>query len=219
MSDSVLARIRDVGVIPVIRADSARAAGQVAAVLVESGLVVIEITMTVPDALTAIRSAVADLGATAIVGAGTVTTAEMAAQAIDAGAAFVVTPALAPGVIQTARKRGVPVIAGALTPTEIMAAIDAGADWVKVFPASAVGGPAYLKALRGPFPSLQLVPTGGVTLESVGPYIQAGAAAVGVGGELIRADFQSTSALAKEFRDAARAARLASQKSEVRSQK
>jgi 2-dehydro-3-deoxyphosphogluconate aldolase/(4S)-4-hydroxy-2-oxoglutarate aldolase len=205
--------MRSVGVIPVIRADSARSAGEVAAVLVDAGLSVIEITMTVPDALAAIRSAVADLGGAAIVGAGTITTAEMAAQAIDAGAAFVVTPSLVPTVIETARKRGVPIIAGALTPTEIMTAIDAGADWVKVFPASAVGGPSYLRALRGPFPTLDLVPTGGVTLESVGPYIEAGAAAVGVGGELIRADaikrgdLQSIGALAVQFREAVRAAR------------
>jgi len=213
VSQSLLARIRRVGVIPVIRADSARRAGEVAAVLVDAGLSVIEITMTVPDALAAIRSAVADLGGAAIVGAGTITTAEMAAQAIDAGAAFVVTPSLVPTVIETARKRGVPIIAGALTPTEIMTAIDTGADWVKVFPASAVGGPSYLRALRGPFPTLDLVPTGGVTLESVGPYIEAGAAAVGVGGELIRADaikrgdLQSIGALAVQFREAVRVAR------------
>jgi len=212
VSHPVLDRIRDVGIIPVIRAESTATAGRTASTLAEAGLTVIEITMTVPDALNAIRSAVADL-AGGVVGAGTVTTAEMANRAIDAGAAFIVTPALAPAVIETARKRGVPVIAGALTPTEIMAAIDAGADWVKVFPASAIGGPAYLRALRGPFPSLNLVPTGGVTLESVGPYMQAGAAAVGVGGELIRADavargdFQSIRTIAVQFRDAARAAR------------
>jgi 2-dehydro-3-deoxyphosphogluconate aldolase/(4S)-4-hydroxy-2-oxoglutarate aldolase len=225
VSQPVLARIRDVGVIPVIRADSARSARELAAVLVDAGLFVIEITMTVPDALAAIQAAVKDLGAGAIVGAGTVTTGEMAARAIDAGAAFVVTPSLAPAVIDAARKRSVPVIAGALTPTEIMTAIDAGADWVKVFPASAVGGPSYLRALKGPFPTLDLVPTGGVTLESVGPYMQAGAAAVGVGGELIRADalkrgdLQSIGALAVQFREAVRSSRLASQKSEVRSQR
>ena len=213
MSAALLDRIRDVGVIPVIRASSAPTAELVAAALADAGLTVIEITMTVPGALTAIRSAVKRLGAHAVVGAGTVTTPDMANQAIDAGAAFLVTPALAPGVIAAARGRGVPVIAGALTPTEIMTAVDAGADWVKIFPASALGGPAYLRALKGPFPGLSLVPTGGVTLASVGPYLQAGAAAVGVGGELIQpaamkqGDFPAITALARQFLDAVRAAR------------
>lgn len=181
----------------------------------EAGLTVLEIAMTVPNAAEAIASAVRAFGSTIIVGAGTITTPELADQAIDAGATFLVTPALLPQAIDAARRRAVPVIAGALTPTEILAAIDAGADWVKVFPASGVGGPAYLRALRGPFPGLNLVPTGGVSLESVGPYIQAGAAAVGVGGELIRpdavarADFQAIGRLGRQFLEAVQKARSA----------
>jgi len=213
VSHPLLARIREVGVIPVIRADSAQAAGDIATALVEAGLTIIEITMTVPDALAAIESAARKFGSTVVLGAGTVTTPAMAASAIDAGATFLVTPGLVPAVIETARRRETPIIAGALTPTEIATAMDAGADWIKVFPASAVGGPAYLRALRGPFPALNLVPTGGVTLESVGPYIQAGAAAVGVGGDLIprdavrRGDFQSIGAIGRQFLEAVRAAR------------
>jgi 2-dehydro-3-deoxyphosphogluconate aldolase/(4S)-4-hydroxy-2-oxoglutarate aldolase len=214
LSHSVLSRIRDVGVIPVIRADSAGTVGAIASALADAGLMVLEITMTVPDALGAIESAARDLGSTVVIGVGTVTTPAMADEAIDAGATFVVTPCLLPGVIDAARRRGVPVIAGALTPTEITAAMAAGADWVKVFPAGAIGGPAYLRALRGPFPALDLVPTGGVTLESVAPYIQAGAAAIGVGGELIRpdavksGDFRAIGVLARHFVDAVRSTRL-----------
>ena len=225
MSHPVLARVRDVGIIPIIRAHSAQTAGRIGAALVESGLTVIEITMTVPDALAAIESAVRDHGSDVVVGAGTVTSREMAEKAIGSGAAFLVTPGLLPAVIDAARRQGVPVIGGALTPTEIMAAVDAGADWVKVFPASAVGGPAYLRALRGPFPSLNLVPTGGVTLESVGPYVLAGAAAVGVGGELIppdavkRGDFQSIAAIARQFLEAVRAARPTASESSTRTKR
>jgi 2-dehydro-3-deoxyphosphogluconate aldolase/(4S)-4-hydroxy-2-oxoglutarate aldolase len=211
--DRVLNQIRDAGVIPVIRADSARTAERISGALADAGLTVIEITMTVPDALTAIESVGRSLAPQVVVGAGTVTTAAMADSAIDAGATFVVTPSLVPAVIDTARQRGVPVIAGALTPTEIVSAIDAGADWVKVFPISAVGGPAYIRSLRGPFPSLALVPTGGVSLDSVGSYIQAGAAAVGAGGELIRpeavrhGDWAAIGAAGRQFLDAVRAAR------------
>jgi 2-dehydro-3-deoxyphosphogluconate aldolase/(4S)-4-hydroxy-2-oxoglutarate aldolase len=209
----ILSRIRNVGVIPVIRADSAATAERIAAALAEAELSIIEITMTVPNARAAIASAARRFGSAVVLGAGTVTTAAMAESAIDSGATFVVTPGLVPAVIEMAHRLGVPVIAGALTPTEIMTAIDAGADWIKVFPASAVGGPAYLRALRGPFPAVDLVPTGGVSLESIGPYIQAGAAAVGAGGELIRqdavgrSDFQEIARLGRQFLDAVRAAR------------
>lgn len=216
MSHPLLDRMRDVGVIPVIRADSAPTAERISEALADAGLTVIEITMTVPNALAAIESVARRLAPQVAVGAGTITTAAMAESAIDAGAMFVVTPSLVPAVIDTARRRGVPVIAGALTPTEIVSAIDAGADWIKVFPASAVGGPSYIRSLKGPFPELSLVPTGGVSLESVGPYIQAGAAAVGVGGELIRADavrqgdWTAIGATGRQFLDAVRTARALS---------
>lgn len=209
----MLSRIREAGIIPVIRAGSPETADRIGTALVEAGLTVLEIAMTVPNALAAIASAARAFGSTVVVGAGTITTPDMAEQAIDAGATFLVTPAVLPRAIDAARRRGVPVIAGALTPTEIMAAIDAGADWVKVFPASAVGGPAYVRALKGPFPALDLVPTGGVSLQSVGPYIQAGAAAVGVGGELVRsdavarADFLAVGTLGRAFLAAVQKAR------------
>jgi 2-dehydro-3-deoxyphosphogluconate aldolase / (4S)-4-hydroxy-2-oxoglutarate aldolase len=126
----VLDRIRDVGIIPVIRADSADTAERVAAALVEAGLTVIEITMTVPNALASIESAARTFGSSVVLGAGTITTPALADAAIDAGATFVVTPCVLSAVIDAARRRNIPVISGALTPTEIVAALDAGADWI-----------------------------------------------------------------------------------------
>jgi 2-dehydro-3-deoxyphosphogluconate aldolase/(4S)-4-hydroxy-2-oxoglutarate aldolase len=205
--------IREIGIIPVIRADSADAAIAVVEALAEAGLVIAEITMTVPGAIDAIAAVSKRFADKVLVGAGTVTDAETARRAADAGAEFVVTPCLVPEVIDAARGAGVAVLPGGLTPTEIFAAFSAGADMVKVFPAQNVGGAAYLRALRGPFPDIPLVPTGGVTLDNIRAMFDAGAAAVGVGGELIskdalaRRDYAAIGALAAKFLDAARTAR------------
>jgi 2-dehydro-3-deoxyphosphogluconate aldolase/(4S)-4-hydroxy-2-oxoglutarate aldolase len=131
------------------------------------------------------RARAARLGSRAVVGAGTVLDAEAAARCLDAGAAFIVSPGFDPATVAAAHARGVPAMPGALTPTEVIAAWKAGADMVKIFPASAVGGPKYLRALRGPLPDVKLLPTGGVNATTAADYIAAGAAALGVGSELV----------------------------------
>ena len=208
-----LAAIRDVGIIPVIRAPSADAAVAVVEALLQAGLTVAEITMTVPDAIDAIASVTKRFGGEVLVGAGTVTDAETAKRAVDAGAEFIVTPCLVPEVIEAARQSDVAILPGAFTPTEVFEAFRLGGDMVKVFPAQSVGGAAYLRALRGPFPDVPLVPTGGVTLENIREMFDAGAAAVGVGSELVsrdalaRSDYNAITALATQFLAAARKAR------------
>lgn len=210
---SVVARLREVGIIPVIRADSAGAAVAVVEALMEAELTVAEITMTVPGAIEAIGSVAKRFGSRVLVGAGTVTDAKTVKQALDAGAEFIVSPCLVPKVIEAARRADIAVLPGALTPTEVFEAFRQGADMVKVFPAQNVGGAAYLRALRGPFPDISLVPTGGVTLENVGEMFKAGAAAVGVGSEMIskdalaRRDYEVIGALASRFLEAVRQAR------------
>jgi len=202
-----------VGVIPIIRAPSADAAVAVAEALLQAGLPVAEITMTVPNAIAAIGAVAKRFPGKLLVGAGTVTDAETARRAVDAGAEFIVTPCLVPAVIEAAQRAGVAVLPGALTPGEVFEAFRRGADMVKVFPAQSVGGAAYLRALRGPFPDIPLVPTGGVTLENIAELFTAGAAAVGVGTELVsqdalaRRDYAAIGALAKHFLAAVRQAR------------
>jgi 2-dehydro-3-deoxyphosphogluconate aldolase/(4S)-4-hydroxy-2-oxoglutarate aldolase len=209
----VLSTLREIGIIPVIRADSADAATAVVEALVEAGLVVAEITMTVPRAIEAIASVTKHFGDKVLVGAGTVTDADTARRAVDAGAEFIVTPCLLPEVIDAARRADVAVLPGALTPTEILQAFRLGGDMVKVFPAQNLGGASYLRALRGPFPDIPLVPTGGVTLDNVREMFDAGAVAVGVGSEMIskdvlaRRDYAGIGALAARFLAAARQAR------------
>jgi 2-dehydro-3-deoxyphosphogluconate aldolase/(4S)-4-hydroxy-2-oxoglutarate aldolase len=180
----VLERIRSTGLIPVIRARSADEANAAVDAIQAGGVGVLEITMTVPGAVELIKE-VAARATEAVVGAGTVLDPETAVRCIDAGAQFILSPALNLATIATCRDRGVAIIPGALTPTEVVAAWNAGADLVKVFPAGAVGGPSYLKALKAPLPQIDLVPTGGVNLETAGEFIRAGAAALGVGSDLV----------------------------------
>lgn len=210
---SAVSTLREVGIIPVIRASSADAAVAVVEALIEAGLTVAEITMTVPNAIDAIASVATRFANQVLVGAGTVTDAETTRRAIDAGAEFIVTPCLIPDVIDAARRADVAVLPGALTPTEVFEAFRMGGDMVKVFPVQSVGGAGYLRALSGPFPEIPLVPTGGVTLENVREMFDAGAAAVGVGSELIskdalaRRDYAAIGALAAQFLAAVRQAR------------
>ena len=208
-----VARLREVGIIPIIRAPSADTVVPVAEALLHAGLPVVEITLTVPNAIDAIGAVAKRFAGKMLVGAGTVTDAETARRAVDAGAEFIVTPCLVPEVIEAAHRADVAVLPGALTPTEVFEAFRLGGDMVKVFPAQAVGGAAYVRALRGPFPDIPLVPTGGVTLETIAELFQAGAAAVGVGTELVskealdRRDYAAIEALAKRFVEAVRRAR------------
>jgi 2-dehydro-3-deoxyphosphogluconate aldolase / (4S)-4-hydroxy-2-oxoglutarate aldolase len=181
----VMARIRDVGIVPVIRAESADEAARVIDAIRAGGVSVLEITMTVPGAVGLIAEVARRVGNDVVVGAGTVLDAETARAVILAGARFVVSPALDLATIACCRRYGVPVAPGALTPTEVVAAWQAGADIVKVFPANAVGGASYIKALKAPLPQIELCPTGGVSLETAADFIKAGASALGVGNDLV----------------------------------
>jgi 2-dehydro-3-deoxyphosphogluconate aldolase/(4S)-4-hydroxy-2-oxoglutarate aldolase len=211
--DSVLATIREIGIIPVIRAESSDAALAVVEALATAGLVIAEVTMTVPDAIAVIAKVSQRFGDRVLVGAGTVTDADTARRAVEAEAEFIVTPCLVPEVIEVAKRADVAVLPGALTPSEVFRAHSLGGDMVKVFPAQSMGGASYLRALRGPFPHIPLVPTGGITLENVRAMFDAGAAAVGVGSEMVsrdalaRRDYAAIGALAGAFLDAARVVR------------
>ena len=211
----VLNTLKTGGLVPVIRADSAEVALRITEALVEGGIRTIEITMTVPDALLAIRSVASRFGQEILLGAGTVTDRTMAVGALEAGAEFLVCPCLVPEVIASAQELGVAVLPGAMTPTEVFSAWSLGGDIVKVFPASHAGGAGYLKALKGPFPEIDLLPTGGVNLDTIAGFIEAGAVAVGVGGELVLKSaiaagaFDRITVLARQFVEALERARAA----------
>ena len=181
----VLATIARVGLVPVVRASSADEAMSVVDAIREGGVNVLEITMTVPGAIGIIEQVANKLGDGAVVGAGTVLDAETARACILAGAQFVVSPALNLQTIAACHRYGVPVFPGALTPTEVVTAWEAGADMVKVFPCSALGGASYIKALKAPLPQIDLVPTGGVSLKTAADFLAAGATALGVGADLV----------------------------------
>jgi 2-dehydro-3-deoxyphosphogluconate aldolase / (4S)-4-hydroxy-2-oxoglutarate aldolase len=179
-----LKRIIDTGIVPVIRASSSAEALQVVEALCRGGIPVVEITMTVPAAIDVIAR-LAKAGGAMLVGAGTVLDAATAGRCVNAGAQFIVSPGLDIPTVEASKARGVLVMAGALTPNEVIAAWNAGSDLVKIFPCDAVGGARYIKSLKAPLPHVRMIPTGGVNLTNVADLIRAGAAAVGVGGELI----------------------------------
>lgn len=181
----VLRRIVETGIIPVVRASSLSEAMTIVDALIEGGINVLEITMTVPGALMLIEQIVMRCERKIVVGAGTVLDAETARVCMLAGAQFVVSPALSIHLIEACRRYSTTVISGALTPTEIITAWQAGADAVKIFPCDALGGASYLKALKAPLPSIEMIPTGGISLANAADFITAGAMAIGVGGELI----------------------------------
>ena len=181
----VLETIRDVGVIPVVRAQSAAEAMKAIDAIREGGVSLLEITMTVPGAVGVIEEVSQRYGSEAVVGAGTVLDGETARACILAGAQFIVSPSLDLETIAVCRRYGVAVMPGALTPTEVVHAWSAGADFVKVFPAGAMGGASYIKALKAPLPQIELVPTGGVSLKTAADFIKAGASALGVGADLV----------------------------------
>lgn len=210
--DETLKMLRDVGLVPVIRAKSADVLIDVARALLAGGIPVVEVTMSVPGAIDGIRRIVQTFGADLLVGVGTVTKPEQVEEAVAAGAEFVVSPVLVPEVVAATRHRGKVSIPGAYTPTEIFQAHQLGADIIKVFPAS-VGGPAYFKALLAPMPYLKLMPTGGVDLSSVGAFLKAGAVTLGAGAALVDARAIETrnwallTDLARKFREEVKKAR------------
>jgi len=181
----ILNRMIEEGLIPVIRVASAQEAVDVADAIKEGGVSFIEITMSVPGAIEVIKELAQKFKDEIIMGAGTVLDPETGRAALLAGVQFIVSPTLNLDLIHLAHRYSAVVIPGAATPTEILAAWNEGADMVKVFPAAQLGGPEYLKAIRGPLPQILLVPTGGVNLQNAGAFIKAGAAALGVGGELV----------------------------------
>lgn len=181
-------RILEIGIVPVVRASSADEARMAADAVCEGGIPIVEITMTVPGAVEVIRELAKNSNSDILVGAGTVLNAEAARRCLDAGAQFLVSPGLNLPTVALAAREGVLIMAGALTPTEVMAAWEAGADFVKIFPCGQVGGAKYLKALKGPFPQVPFVPTGGVNLSTAAEFIEAGAVALGIGGECVQAE-------------------------------
>ncbi len=183
----VVSAILDIGIVPIVRTNSAESAIKSIEAIYRGGIRSAEITMTVPGAIKALEKLADAFGDKMVLGAGTVLDPETARACILAGAEFLVTPALKIATIEMAKRYSKVICPGALTPTEIQTAWEAGADFVKVFPCGNVGGAKYIKALKAPFPHIEMIPTGGVNLETVGEFLKAGAAAVAVGGELIDA--------------------------------
>lgn len=209
---AVIQQIESLGVVAVIRMNEPDRLRAVVDALAAGGVRVLEVTMTVPRAVDLIREIASTLPGGFLLGAGTVVDAATTTRVIDAGAQFVVSPVFRPAVIDAAHERDVPAMPGCMTPTEILAAWDAGADVVKVFPATGLG-PGFLKDVRGPLPHVKLMPTGGVTLANAGDWIRAGAVAVGVGTALLDAsaiasgNYQVLTANARRIIDNVQAAR------------
>jgi 2-dehydro-3-deoxyphosphogluconate aldolase/(4S)-4-hydroxy-2-oxoglutarate aldolase len=185
MSETTQETLERVGLIPVLRAKNIDQGRKVVDAMIAGGVTVVEVTMTVPGAIDLIKQLKKDFGEDLLLGSGTVTTADQCQATIDAGAEFVVSPSLHPAVIATTKKNGKVSCPGALTPTEAITAWNEGADYVKIFPCSALGGASYLKSLLAPFPHLKIIPTGGVTLQTAESFLRAGARALGVGGDLV----------------------------------
>lgn len=207
----ILSRLLEGKVVAVVRLDSGDQLIKVAEALKAGGVTAIEFTVPTPGALEMIKQAAAHFGDEVLMGAGTVLDSETARAAILSGAQFIVTPALNLKTIQLCRRYGKPVIPGALTPTEILTAWEAGADMVKVFPADSMG-PGYLKAVLAPLPQVRLAPTGGISADNAADYLKAGATALGVGGKLVdkqavaRGDFSALTAEAQRLMQAVKQA-------------
>jgi 2-dehydro-3-deoxyphosphogluconate aldolase/(4S)-4-hydroxy-2-oxoglutarate aldolase len=185
MSREVEEQLEAAGIIPVLRARSAKEALGAVEAMYAGGITVIEVTMTVPGAVDVLKELKRSYGSKLLLGSGTVTDAAECVETIEAGAEFVVSPSLHLDVIKATKHHGKVSLPGALTPTEVITAWQAGADFVKVFPCSAMGGASYLKSLKAPFPFLRLVPTGGVTQQTAASFFEAGASALGVGADLV----------------------------------
>ena len=185
--ETIRARIAEVGIIPAVRLSTAEDATFAAEVIYQSGIPIVEVTMTVPGAVSVI-SQLAKQNSALIIGAGSVLDVETARQCLDNGAAFLTTPGPDLEIVTFAGNQGRVVFPGALTPGEVMAMWKAGADFVKIFPCSQVGGPRYIAALKAPFPHIPLIASGGVNQDTASDYIRAGAAALGIGRDLIHPD-------------------------------
>lgn len=184
-AEKSIARIAEIGIIPVVRAANVDEARRAVDAICTGGIPIIEITMTVPNAPAMIQELMHQYGKDVLTGAGTVTTAAQAEICLNSGAQFLVSPGLSVPVMQVAAQRGILAIPGALTPTEVMAAIEAGAKLIKIFPCGSAGGSKHIKALKAPFPEARLIPTGGVNLSNAAEYLAAGSFALGVGADLV----------------------------------
>ncbi len=194
----ILSKIKSCVLLPVLRANSADEAIKITSAVFTGGIRSIEVTMTVPNAVQVISDLDKKFGGELLIGAGTVLDAETAKKCADAGAQFIVTPCLIPEAIKFCNASEIPILAGSFTPTEVYNAWKAGADIVKIFPAS-VGGAAYLKALKGPLPQIEMMPTGGVSLETAKGFLDAGAFALGVGGELVNPKAENESVMLEKI--------------------
>ena len=183
--EAVRSKILEVGIVPVVRASSPEQALLAAGAVAEGGIPIVEITMTVPGAIAVIEQLARTVGTEVLIGAGTVLDPDTAQRCFDAGAEFLVSPGFDAGTVQLARRLGKLVMPGALTPTEVITAFRAGADFVKVFPCGNVGGPAYIRSLKAALPQIPMIPTGGVNLQTAAEFLRAGASALGIGGELV----------------------------------
>ena len=186
-AQQILSFITDIGIVPVVRTPTAESAIRSIEAIYRGGVRAAEVTMTVPGAIRALEKVADQFGDKIMLGAGTVLDPETARSCMLAGAQFFVTPTLKLSTIEMAKRYSKVICPGALTPTEVLTAWEAGADVVKVFPANSLGGPKYIKALKGPLPHIEMIPTGGVNLETAGEFLKAGACAVAVGGELVDA--------------------------------
>ncbi len=213
--DEVIQRIAEIGIVPVVRAASVEEANRAVEAICAGGIPVVEITMTVPNAVSVIREVAKQRGHDVLIGAGTVITAEQAESCFSAGARFLVSPGLSLPVLESAKRHSKLAIPGALTPTELMAAQEHGAKLVKIFPCGNVGGAKYLKSLKAPFPHASLIPTGGVNAANAAEFIAAGAFALGVGADLVDAtalregNLDKITAAARELVNAVASARAA----------
>ena len=180
-------RILEIGIVPVVRASSAKQALRAVEAVCAGGIPIVEITMTVPGAVEVIAQLAQSMGSEVLIGAGTVLDAGAAERCIEAGAEFIVSPGFDLETVKFANRRDKLMIAGALTPTEVITAWKAGSDFVKIFPCGTVGGAKYIKALKAPLPQIPMIPTGGVNLNTAADFLMAGAAALGIGGELVSA--------------------------------
>jgi 2-dehydro-3-deoxyphosphogluconate aldolase/(4S)-4-hydroxy-2-oxoglutarate aldolase len=209
----MLERVKELGLLAVVRGESGEAAVEVSEALIEGGVLGIEVTFTTPDAELAIKDLGEKHGENILLGAGTVTTREQVERAAEAGSTFLVSPGCDPELLPVMRETGILVLPGALTPSEVMLARRLGAQAVKLFPGSS-GGPSYLKALSGPFPDVPFIPTGGVSLGNIADWFAAGAIAVGAGGALAPSSLSGRDRAevvenASRFAEAVRAAREA----------
>lgn len=184
-SPEIVQRIKALGIVPIVRTPNAESAIRSVEAILEGGIPCAEITMTVDGAIRALEAVADKFGDRIILGAGTVLDPETARACMLAGAEFFVTPSLNVKTIEIVKRYSKAIFPGALTPTEVLAAWQAGADAIKIFPCSALGGAKYIKALKGPFPQIEFVPTGGVNLETLSDFLAAGCCAVGVGSELV----------------------------------